>query len=135
MNGLVDAQRPRTRGGIIGLAFTPFSGTGSLKGFGDFYVARWHLRIFGCTCHRQGDGLWVQLPSKPLIDKAELVLRDEQSSKIRKCLCSRSTPGKCSAELATPRALLFTHINRGETDEVFGRPHHRRPGRKDPTGP
>ena len=62
MNSCLDIQRPLRKGGIIRLALTPFSGTGSLKGFGDFQVMGWHLQVFGCGCHRQGESRWAWLP-------------------------------------------------------------------------
>lgn len=81
MTGALDIRR-RAEGGISCLAFNAFAGSGTLKGFGDFHVVGWHFRIFGCSAHCQTNSRWVQLPSKPLIDKAGLALR-EDSGKIR----------------------------------------------------
>lgn len=82
MSDLVELGKRSQAGGLTCLAFHSVH-TGTLKGFADFHIIGWHLRIFGCTCHCLGDSRWVQLPSKPLIDKDGQALRHVETGKIR----------------------------------------------------
>jgi len=72
------ARRP----GIFCIAFLAYAGSSSLKGFADFHIQRWQVRVHGCPVHATDSGKrWIGLPSKALIHNGQLV-RDEDGGKI-----------------------------------------------------
>jgi hypothetical protein len=84
MGDVVDIRRPTPGHGIACIGFKRLdAGTGSLRGFADLHIGAWHLTLFGCPVHEQNGRRWVQLPSKPQIDKAGQAVLDEASGKPR----------------------------------------------------
>src|SRR3954451_17945099 len=59
------------------IGYSPKHGASTLRGFGDFHIRPWHLRLLGCSCHRRGQDRWMHLPSRVLIDKTGQALRDD----------------------------------------------------------
>lgn len=64
------------------ISYTPVIRRKTLCGFADLHLRPWHLRLLGCSCHRQDGSRWVHLPSRALIDKDGHALRDD-GGKIR----------------------------------------------------
>ena len=66
---------------IIVETFQPHR-SNTLFGFCTIVVVKMHMRIHGVTVHESHGKRWASLPSKPMLDKAGNVLRDERG-KVR----------------------------------------------------
>ncbi|MBD9635993.1 hypothetical protein IB277_06760 [Ensifer sp. ENS07] len=50
---------------VICLSFVPVDGNGGLRGFADFQVPRWRLRLIGCAAFHNANGSSIALPGRP----------------------------------------------------------------------
>jgi hypothetical protein len=62
---------------ITCLAFKPHV-SGSLRGFADFHYPAARLKLIGCTVHESHGRHWVELPTKPQLDRERRLITDDR---------------------------------------------------------